>query len=408
MADEAFDLVVVGGGIAGSALATVMQRAGYSCLVLERTTEFPDRTKGEWITPWGVAEAQRLGLVDDIARARGHVLRRHVGYDETRDPSEAEAAAIDLAVLPGVDGPMTQRHPEACQVLFDTAVAAGAVTVRDVHHVDVAPGASVTYSHGGRNHVARCRLAVGADGRNSVVRDALGVQLRRDPPHHLFSGLLVDDAHDWPEDTQIAGAEGDVHFLAFPQGAGRVRLYLGIGLDQRHRLAGRDGRREFLRAFDLACVPQSKALAEATPVSPCATYPNEDTWVDVPVVDGAVLVGDAAGWNDPITGQGLSIALRDVRVVSDVLRASSDWSAAAFAPYVEERRERMRRLRFAARMQSVIHCEWGLAAQQRRRRIHARFDDEPTLMMPILSVLVGPEVPGPESFTDEIYQRTLA
>ena len=59
-----------------------------------------------------------------------------------------------------------------------------------------------------------------------------------------------------------------------------------------------------------------------------------------------MLIGDAAGHNDPIIGQGLSITYRDVRIVRDVLLGGDDWSPAAFAAYGEERRERMRRLRF--------------------------------------------------------------
>jgi flavin-dependent dehydrogenase len=55
---QAVDLVIVGGGIGGSSMGLVMSRAGYSCVVLERTTEFPDRTRGEWLAPWGVLEAR--------------------------------------------------------------------------------------------------------------------------------------------------------------------------------------------------------------------------------------------------------------------------------------------------------------------------------------------------------------
>jgi 2-polyprenyl-6-methoxyphenol hydroxylase-like FAD-dependent oxidoreductase len=409
MSDHDYDLVIVGGGVGGSALATVMQRAGHECLVLERTTEFPDRTKGEWIAPWGVVEAERIGLRDVIAGARGHVLRRHIGYDETRDPAEAEAGSLDLALLPGVDGPMTQRHPDACQVLLDAAVAAGADVRRGVERLEVTADGqpSATYRVDGVEHVARARLLVGADGRNSVVRREFDFELDKDPPHHLFSGLLVDGADDWPQDVQIAGAEGDVHFLAFPQGAGRVRLYLGFGLDQRHRVSGADGPAEFVHTFDLRCVPGSEALANATPVSPCATYPNEDAWVDVPVREGVVLIGDAAGWNDPITGQGLSIALRDVRIVSEILLASPDWSAGAFTAYTEERRERLRRLRFSAQVQSALYCEFGQEARERRRRADARFAEDPMLIMTLLAVMVGPEVPAPEHFTDDAWERIL-
>ena len=115
-----------------------------------------------------------------------------------------------------------------------------------------------------------------------MVRRTLGFELQKDPPHHYFSGVLVDGADDFDQELQAIGTEGDVHFLAFPQGAGRVRLYLGFGLDQPKRFTGPDGPQAFVDAFRFECMPASEALASATPVSPCATYPNEDTWVDVP------------------------------------------------------------------------------------------------------------------------------
>src|SRR5438067_2303977 len=100
----------------------------------------------------------------------------------------------------------------------------------------------------------RCRLIVGADGRGSVVRQQAGISLSADEPHHLFAGLLVEDL-DWPDDLQTIGTEGDVHFFVFPQGARKARLYLGHALSQRQRFAGPEGATEFLRAFDVKCVP---------------------------------------------------------------------------------------------------------------------------------------------------------
>ena len=52
-------------------------------------------------------------------------------------------------------------------------------------------------------------------------------------------------------------------------------------------------------------------------MSPLATHPSVDTWTEVPFAPGVVLVGDSAGYNDPIIGQGLSLAMADVR---DVVR----------------------------------------------------------------------------------------
>ena len=68
---ETYDLIIVGGGIAGGGLATVMARAGKSVLVLEKTTEYPDLVRGEWLAPWGVVEARRTGLLDEMVNAGG-------------------------------------------------------------------------------------------------------------------------------------------------------------------------------------------------------------------------------------------------------------------------------------------------------------------------------------------------
>ena len=66
-------------------------------------------------------------------------------------------------------------------------------------------------------------------------------------------------------------------------------------------------------------MPYAAAILGGTPVGSFNSYSNEDHWVDDPTTAGIVLIGDAAGHNDPVTGQGLSIAARDVRMVSDIL-----------------------------------------------------------------------------------------
>jgi flavin-dependent dehydrogenase len=62
MAD--FDVIKVGGGLGGAALAKVLAASGLRVLVLEREQEFSDRIRGEFLVPWGGAEAQKLGLYD--------------------------------------------------------------------------------------------------------------------------------------------------------------------------------------------------------------------------------------------------------------------------------------------------------------------------------------------------------
>jgi 2-polyprenyl-6-methoxyphenol hydroxylase-like FAD-dependent oxidoreductase len=407
---DRYDLVIVGGGIGGSALATAMARAGRSVLVLERTEAFEDNVRGEWIAPWGVTEVKRLGLLDLLLANGGHFLATHVSYDETLDPAEAEAAALPLAIFaPDVPGPLCIGHPHHCQLLIDEAARAGATVLRGVDVLEAAGGAAprVRYTHAGAEHAAGARLLVGADGRNSMVRDALGVVLHADKPHHMFGGMLVDGVEGFDERKQVIGTEGDFAFLAFPQGGGRVRVYGSYSLDDRARFSGPEGPRRFLDCFRVDCCPDNAHIADGRPAGPLRSYANNDAWTDAPYAEGGVLVGDAGGWNDPIIGQGLSITYRDVRIVSDLLKGSDDWSADLFAPYAEERRERLRRLRFAASVQSALDAEFNDGARERRHRFFQAAAVDPSLRGHTMAVMAGPESVPAEVFTPENRARIL-
>jgi len=407
---DSYDLIIVGGGIGGSALATVAARAGRSVLVLERSEVFEDQVRGEWIAPWGVTEVRRLGLLDLLIGAGGRYLTRHVTYDEARDPAVAEAAALPLNIFaPDVPGPLCLGHPHHCQTLFDEAGRAGATMLRGVVVESLAVGAApgVIFSVEGRRREARARLLIGADGRNSVVRDACGITLDADRPHHMFGGLLVEGVEGWDEDKQAIGTEGDFAFLVFPQGDGRIRVYGSYSLRDRGRFSGPDGARRFLDSFRARCSPANAHIADGRPTGPLRSYANNDTWTDTPYAAGAVLIGDAAGWNDPIIGLGLSITYRDVRLISNLLAGSEDWSEGLFAPYAEERRERMRRLRFVAKITSTLDAEFGDEARERRRAYFERSMGDPTLGLHAFAVLGGPESAPPETFTPAHRARVL-
>ena len=93
------DVIVVGGGIGGSAIAAILAARGLDVLLLEQTDRFEDRVRGEWVAPWGVVETKRLGLYDLLMGAGGHHLTRHVTYDESRTPEEAEARTLPLSIF---------------------------------------------------------------------------------------------------------------------------------------------------------------------------------------------------------------------------------------------------------------------------------------------------------------------
>ena len=405
-----YDLIVVGAGIGGSALAATMARAGRDVLVLERSEVFEDQVRGEWMAPWGVAEVKRLGFYDVLVAAGGHHLRRHVNYDETLDPAEARKATLPLDTFaPGVPGPLCLGHPSHCQALFDEAARLGATMLRgvDVQATFVGDDPRVVYTVDGERREARARLLVGADGRNSIVRDACAIRLHADSPHHMFGGMLVEGVEGWDESEQAIGTENGFGFLAFPQGHGRIRVYGSFSLSDRARFSGPEGPRRFLDSFRMACSPNGARIAEGEPAGPLRAYMNSDTWTDEPYAQGAVLVGDAAGWNDPIIGLGLSITYRDVRIVSDLLKGSEEWGPDLFAPYAEERRERMRRLRFVARLTASLDAEFGAKGRARRRSYFERAAVDPTLGARGVAIMAGPEAAPPETFTAAHRARVL-
>jgi 2-polyprenyl-6-methoxyphenol hydroxylase-like FAD-dependent oxidoreductase len=392
---DSADVVIVGGGLAGSALSDCLTRAGLGVVVLERSANFEDRVRGEWLAPWGVSETRRLDLYDALLEAGGHILKRNIGYDELSVQSGDDAFTLPLDSLhPDSDGPLCLEHVVMQNTLLERARQSGTRVLREVTGVAISPGArpSVRFNHAGVEHEVACRLIVGADGRASSVRRQVGIELQEDPIDHLLAGLLIEGAHDWPEDLMSTGKCGDIYYLVFPQGNGKVRLYADYATEQRGRFSGAGGAQAFLDCFDIDFVPHSKSLATARPIGPCGSFPSQDAWSERPFAEGVVLVGDAAGYNDPIIGQGMSITLRDVRIVRDLLTSTSEWRPSLFQPYAEERLERMRRLRLCARFATNFYASFGDEAERRRRRARERMAESPELAAYGLALFAGPEI----------------
>lgn len=274
---EQFDVVVVGGGIAGSSIAAALAPAGVSVLVLERQTTYRDKVRGEYMQPWGVAEMLRLGLEQTLLEAGGGYTNAFVTYGEHIDPVTAEASAIPLGMLlPDVPGAMCVGHPQASEALNTLAQQRGAHIVRGVGDVDMiaAPDTSpvVRYELDGIVYEVPCRLVIGADGRQSTVRRALGIPLAQIESRATLGGLLVKDA-DWGSDAAFLGNEGNRHFLA-PRPNGYVRLYLAC--EPGPATAGPERTQHMLDALRLKCVPNSERLANAQPAGPCSFYVGTD------------------------------------------------------------------------------------------------------------------------------------
>jgi 2-polyprenyl-6-methoxyphenol hydroxylase-like FAD-dependent oxidoreductase len=331
-----YDIVAVGGGLGGAALAKAMAERGARVLVVERERQFRDRVRGEVMSPWGVAEARALGVCDLLSESCGHTLRFVDIY-----------AGPALMVHRDVVETTPQRapflafyHPAMQETLLRAAADAGAEVRRGarVRRIVAGQPSRVTVeSDAGRTEV-RARLVVGADGRASLVREWAGFPVRQDPPHLLVSGLLLDD---------VSAPDDCAHFvlnpalgqgaLLFPQGGGRARAYLVHQHAADRRLQGEGDVAPLLTALvETGGVPEHYAGVRAS--GPIATFPGAETFVEHPYRDGVALVGDAAATSDPTWGQGLSLTLRDVRVLRDRLLADADWDAAGHAYAAEHDR----------------------------------------------------------------------
>ena len=389
------DVVVVGGGIGGASLTYALAAEGVGVTVLEATTEYADRVRGESMHAWGLQEARNLGVESVLLDTGAHIAPLWKQYIE----GIGEAGDIPMAMMvPGIPGTLNLRHPVACQSLLDAAAAAGATVVRGIADVSLRPGPSptVSYAINGQTEEVAASLVVGADGRASKIRRGAGITLDRQAPINFIAGLLVEGLDEVPDEHDVIAGEGDLMFVMFHQGGGRARVYLIPGLSGQHRFSGPNGTKQFLAACRVSCYPWSEQVSAGTPAGPCATYPGDDTWTQAPYTDGVVLIGDAAGHNDPIIGQGLSIALRDARIVRDlVLDGARD--SAAFASYGAQRVALMERLRFVADLISVTQAEDADNRTARRMMVvekMAAMDDE------VMSLLIG-AFAGPETIPQE-------
>ena len=191
MASGTYDIITVGGGLGGSALAFAMAAHGARVLVLERENHFRDRVRGEGMHAWGVPEAQALGIDERLRETCGVEVRWWDTYlrADRIDHRDFPATTPHHSPLFGF------YHPEMQEVLLTAATQAGAEVRRGTSVREVRPGGmpSVVIEHEGRVEEVQARLVVGADGRNSLARTSAGFTVQHDPARRLFAGVLLEN-----------------------------------------------------------------------------------------------------------------------------------------------------------------------------------------------------------------------
>jgi menaquinone-9 beta-reductase len=305
------DVVVVGGGPAGSAAAILLRRRGHDVVLMEEARFPRDKVCGESVSPeaWRLLEAlgaapavRALGpqpvrgmtlVAPDGTRARGEYRQDHAGFAVRR-------LALDHVLL-------CAARAAGVEVQEGTRVTGLRQAEGQVRGVIVANGA-------GEAEVA-ARLVVGADGRRSVVARRLGL-LRE---HRRLRKFAVRG--HW-EGMEGLGEYGEMHvggggycgIAPLSPTAGNVAFVL----DRREMGEAAGDVEAFHRQALTARWPavaerlsRARLLEPPRAIGPLALEARGLT------VPGALLVGDAAGFYDPFTGEGVTLALRSAELACE-------------------------------------------------------------------------------------------
>lgn len=338
-----YSAVVIGAGPAGAATATLLAQKGHDVLLVDRAAFPRPKPCGEYSSPQTPGILARLGVAAEIEALPPHRLHGMRVY-----APNGTHYAVDYHAVTG------EHYAFAIpRIALDPALVAGArragVTVREgVRCKTVGPwdgnGRAVTLVTPDGDVTVHARLVVGADGHHSVVARAVGLapfRWQHRWPRRV--GLVAHYEGVTALDRYGAMVVGGRAFRGYcgvaPLGEGRANVAFVVNGAMLKARAGS------VEAFFDAAVQTLPAVRDAlagarrvtkvTGVGPLAQGARRV------VADGVVLVGDAAVYFDPFTGEGVYKALRGAELAAetaDRALCAGRTDARALAPYIAARR----------------------------------------------------------------------
>jgi flavin-dependent dehydrogenase len=311
---ESVDALVIGAGPAGAASAALLARVGFDVLVADRA-QFPrEKACSEYLSPEAVRVLDRLGVVGALEQAGARPLEGTIVYG----PEGARLHGIFGEARPAPFRPtgLSVARRVLDLELVRAARAAGAGVLEGTRFEDLvydggAVAGAVLRGPRGRR-VIRSRLVIGADGLRSGVAARLGARSRGRLRRVAFVAHVAGVPGLARSAEMHVGARGYVGLnpigddvanvaLVVPASSaagarGRASEYFFEGLERFPGVRGRVDRRQVVRPV-LATGPFAARSRRVT-------------------ADGALLVGDAADFFDPFTGEGICAALRGAELVA--------------------------------------------------------------------------------------------
>jgi flavin-dependent dehydrogenase len=371
---KAADVIVVGAGPAGAATAILLSERGLSVLVLDRARFPRPKICGEYLSPEAARILDRLGALKALDAAGAVPI------------SGMRITAPDGTVVTGTYRPQGPWRPYRDHALGITRTMLDATLVErlrampvdlreEVRVVDILrEGGCVVgveaVAVGGRRVVLRAPLVVGADGRASVVAHRLGCR----QPHPLQRMALVTYVRGIPNcaDRGEIFVDPPDYAILNPLGPDQVNMSLVVPLAH---VAPWSDRLETFFAARIHQLPHlSRRVAGAERTAPVQAMGPLAYRVQPPTEGGVLLVGDAAGFYDPLTGEGVFSALRAAELAAETVTAAfaaSDWSARALSSYTRARqavfagKERFTRaLQFVVRRRRLANFTAHLLARR--------------------------------------------